>query len=414
MCGVCGFAGQGSRADLWAMTQAMVHRGPDGEGMYVDREQAVFLGHRRLSILDLEGGHQPMWNWDEHVGVVFNGEIYNHADLRQELLAKGHVFQSDHSDTEVLVHGFEEWGTSLPERLNGMFAFAIYDRRQRKLFLARDRFGKKPLFYSQRNELFAFASELTALARHPLVDDTIDVRSLKKYLAYNFLPAPNALYKGVRKLPGGHWLTYDIDSETVTIQSYWQFRIEPIESIPADAEQRWGDELLHLLSQAVKRRLISDVPLGIFLSGGIDSSAILALAGQHVDRGQLKTFAVGFNEPSFDESAFARRAAEWAGAQHHEEIFSPTQARDVMPHVLRKLDEPLGDPSILPTYLVARMARPKITVALGGDGSDELFAGYDTFHALRPARWYDRLVPRPLCTRFFEPWPPCCPFLVRT
>jgi asparagine synthase (glutamine-hydrolysing) len=313
--------------------------------------------------------------------------------LRHELSRAGHIFRSDHSDTEILVHGYEQWGQELPSRLNGMFAFAILDRRQRQLFLARDCFGKKPLFYYHRHGLFAFASELTALTRHSLIPSRIDQRSLKKYLAYNFLPAPNALYQNCRKLPGGHWLRYDLDSERLQLQCYWEFALEPRYELTSRDEDALCEELLDLLSRAVKRRLLSDVPLGIFLSGGLDSSAVLALTAQHVPRDQIKTFAIGFNEESFDESVFARRAADWAGARHHDEILTADQARDFMPHVLSLLDEPLGDPSILPTFLVARIARPHITVALGGDGSDELFAGYDTFRALTLARWYQRLVP---------------------
>jgi asparagine synthase (glutamine-hydrolysing) len=375
------------------MTQALSHRGPDGEGLYVDRSLSVYLGHRRLAIIDLEGGHQPMWNEDGQVGVVFNGEIYNHLELRQELLKEGHVFSSDHSDTEILVHGYEQWGQELPRRLHGMFAFSILDRRRRQLFLARDCFGKKPLFYYHRAGLFAFASELTALTCHAQIPRRIDPRSLKKYLAYNFLPAPNALYQDCRKLPAGHWMLFDLESERLRTHCYWEFTLEPRDDLRYRDEDALCEELLHLLSRAVKRRLLSDVPLGIFLSGGLDSSAVLALAAQHVPREQIKTFAIGFNEESFDESVYARRAAAWAGAQHHDEILTADQARDMMPHVLSLLDEPLGDPSILPTYLVARIARPHITVALGGDGSDELFAGYDTFRALTLAGWYQRLVP---------------------
>jgi asparagine synthase (glutamine-hydrolysing) len=400
MCGISGFIGTGTRSDLGAMTRALAHRGPDGEGLYVDKTAAVYLGHRRLAILDIAGGHQPMWNENGQVGVVFNGEIYNHMELRRQLLARGHHFQSDHSDTEVLVHGYEEWGKELPGKLNGMFAFAIYDRPGRKVFFARDRFGKKPLFYSHQTGLLAFASELSSLVQHARVDRSVDPRALRKFLAYNFLPAPNALYKGCRKLPGGHWMLYQLDEDRLEVGCYWQFRIEPTEHIPAHAEDAWCEELLHLLSQAVKRRLISDVPLGIFLSGGLDSSAILALTAEHVARDKIKTFAIGFNEASFDESVFARRAAAWAGAQHHEEILTLDQARDVMPRVLEMLDEPLGDPSILPTYLVARIARPHITVALGGDGSDELFAGYDTFKALKISSMYHRFVPRFLHASF--------------
>lgn len=393
MCGITGFVGPGTKSDLWKMTQALAHRGPDGEGLYQDRLWPVFLGQRRLAILDIEGGRQPMWNEDGQVGVVFNGEIYNHLELRRELINQGHVFQSDHSDTEVLIHGYEEWGPDLPRRLNGMFAFAILDRRQRHLFLARDRFGKKPLFYYQRGNLFAFASELTALTCHSQIPATINPWSIKKYLAYSFLPAPNALYQNCYKLPGGHWMRYDLDRGQLERGCYWEFRLEPRDELSNRNEDALCEELLHLLSQAVKRRLLSDVPLGIFLSGGLDSSAVLAFTAQHVPSEQIKTFAIGFTEPSFDESAPARYAARWTGASHYQAILTVTQARDIMPQVLDRLDEPLGDPSILPTYLVAKLARPHITVALGGDGSDELFAGYDTFHALTLSSWYQHLVP---------------------
>jgi asparagine synthase (glutamine-hydrolysing) len=394
MCGISGFVGEGSRRDLAAMTEALAHRGPDGSGLYADEPAAVYLGHRRLAILDIAGGAQPMWNEDGRVGVVFNGEIYNHVELRRQLQDAGHVFQSDHSDTEVLVHGYEQWGAGLPEKLNGMFAFAVYDRHHGRLFLARDRFGKKPLFYAQRPGLFAFASELTALSRHRAVGASLDPRSVRKLLAYQFLPAPNALYKGCRKLPGGHSLTLDVRSGEMTIRQYWKFRVEPTETVPGDAEKVWCEELRHLLSAAVKRRLISDVPLGIFLSGGIDSTAILTFAAEHVPPERLETFSIGFHEPTYDESAFARLAARSVGSVHHEKILDLHQAWQLVPAVLDKLDEPLGDPSILPTYLLAQFARERITVALGGDGGDELFAGYDTFHALRPAEWYSRLVPR--------------------
>jgi asparagine synthase (glutamine-hydrolysing) len=396
MCGICGFVGEGTRSDLIAMADALKHRGPDGAGYHIEAATRVHLGHRRLAILDLPGGVQPMWNEDGQVGVVFNGEIYNHLDLRRQLQTRGHIFQSDHSDTEVLVHGYEEWGEDLPAKLNGMFAFAIYDRRQKRMFLARDRFGKKPLYYTQRRGLFAFSSELTSLAEHPEVDSSIDPRSLRKCLAYNFLPAPNALYRGVRKLPGGHLLTFDLGTERLRLKCFWRFRIEPVDKVPANAEMVWADELRHLLSQAVRRRLISDVPLGLFLSGGIDSTAILAFAAEHMPCGQIKTFSIGFQEPSYDESSYARLAAQSAGSTHHERILHIHHAWQLVPEVLDRLDEPIGDPSILPTFLLAQFARQHITVALSGDGGDELFAGYDTFHALRPAQWYDRLVPRGL------------------
>jgi asparagine synthase (glutamine-hydrolysing) len=378
------------------MSDAVAHRGPDGVGYHVDEAAGVYLGHRRLVILDLEGGRQPMWNEDGTVGVVFNGEIYNAAELREELIARGHRFASDHSDTETLVHGYEEWGAALPGRLSGMFAFVIYDSVRRVLFAARDRFGKKPFFYAKTSEGFAFASELTALAEHPEVDRSLDLRAIKKFFAYNFIPAPNSIYRGCRKLPGGCSLTFDLTSRRLDVQTYWQFRIEPTTNISARAEEDWCEELLELLSQAVRRRLVSDVPIGVFLSGGLDSSAILSLCGKYVEPNHLKSFTIAFREPSYDESAYARQAAEFVGCRHFEEHCSIHEARELAPDILRRMDEPLGDPSLLPCYMLSRFARRHITVALGGDGADELFAGYDPFKALQPAAYYERFVPRPV------------------
>jgi len=393
MCGIAGFVGAGDAQNLQAMSDALAHRGPDGVGRYIDPPNAVHLAHRRLAILDIGGGEQPMWNEDGQVGIVFNGEIYNHLELRRELVARGHVFRSDHSDTEVLVHGYEEWGEDLPLRLNGMFAFTIYDRGRRCLFMARDRFGEKPLYYTARPGFFGFASELTALLKHPRVERNLDPMALRKYFAYGFIPAPASLYSDVFKLPGGHWMRYDLASGTVKRAQYWQFKVEPMDHVPANPEEVWGEELRALLSQAVKRRLISDVPLGIFLSGGIDSSAVLAFATQHVPAAQVKTFSIGFSEPSFDESVYARRVAEHFGSQHQQDILSLDKASTLVSQVLSRLDEPMGDSSILPTFMLSRFARTGVTVALGGDGGDELFAGYDPFKALRLAQWYQNLVP---------------------
>lgn len=395
MCGIAGYAGRGGMEDLARMAAAMAHRGPDGEGFHVDARLPVGLAHRRLAIIDIEGGAQPMWNEDGGVGVVFNGEIYNHAELRRELAARGHAFASDHSDTEVLVHGYEEWGERLPLMLNGMFAFAILDRPRRRLLLARDRFGEKPLFYTDRPGLFAFASEVTALLEHRDVPRSVDPRALKKFLAYGLIPAPLSLYAGVRKLPAGWMLAYDIESGRGRASEYWRFEIEPAEHVPPDADQAWAEELRPLLAQAVRRRLISDVPLGIFLSGGIDSSAVLAFARQVLPVERTRTFSIGFSEPSFDESAYARRAAEALGSVHAEDMLSMDAARALIPEVLRRLDEPMADSSILPTFLLCRFARRHVTVALGGDGGDELFAGYDPFKALGPASWYHRAMLRP-------------------
>ncbi|HXF80543.1 MAG TPA: asparagine synthase (glutamine-hydrolyzing) [Usitatibacter sp.] len=394
MCGLAGFVGEGTEAILHEMGRAIAHRGPDGEGIHIDAATGVHLLHRRLAIIDIATGEQPMWNETGTVGVIFNGEIYNHVELRAELTAKGHSFRSDHSDTEVLVHGYEEWGAELPLRLNGMFAFAVYDAVRRQLFLARDRFGKKPLYYSAKPGFFAFASELTGLLRHPGVERRIDRRSLQKLFAYGFIPAPRSLYETVQRLPGGHSMTVDLarPGEPV-VRKYWEFAIEPAETIPANAEATWGEELRHLLAQAVRRRLMSDVPLGVFLSGGIDSSAVLAYATEALGRGAVSTFSIGFIEPTFDESGYARMAAAHFGSAHHEKKLGIDEARTLTPEVLRRLDEPFADPSIVPTFQLCRFARGGITVALGGDGGDELFAGYDPFKALAIARWYNALVP---------------------
>lgn len=396
MCGITGFVGAGDAGLIRAMTSCLAHRGPDGEGLHIDADNRVYLGHRRLAVLDIAGGAQPMWNEAGDVCVVFNGEIYNHQALRAELVAKGHVFASDHSDTEVLVHGYEEWGADLPIRLNGMFAFAIYDRARRRLFLARDRFGEKPLYYFEHKGTFGFASELTPLTLHPAFDRSVDVRSLQKLLAYGYVPAPRALYRHSSKLPAGHSLVYDIASRTIRTAPYWRFAIESDESLDESHEPALVEELRHLLKQAVTRRLISDVPIGFFLSGGIDSSAVLRMALETLPPDRTKTFTVGFVEPSFDESRYAREVAQAFKTEHHETLLHLEDAKSILGELLSRMDEPLGDPSLLPTYLLCRFTRQKVTVALSGDGGDELFAGYDPFRALGIANVYRRLVPPPL------------------
>ena len=342
MCGLAGFVGAGDRGDLAAMVAALVHRGPDAEGSWVDADRGVYLGHRRLAILDLGGGAQPMWNEDGRICVVFNGEIYNHASLRRELEARGHRFRSHHSDTEVLVHGYEEWGIDLPGRLNGMFAFAVYDRDTARIFMARDRFGEKPLYYALANDAFVFASELTSLARHPSVDDEMDPVSLQKLFAYGYIPAPNAILRGVRKLPGGHHLTFDARAHRAETRAYWRFRTAPDRALERVPERELVDELRDLLDQAVGRRLVSDVPLGIFLSGGLDSSAVALAAARVLPAEKIRTFTIGFDEPSFDESAYARRVAGAIGTDHGERVLGLDDAAGLIPEVLGRLDEPLG------------------------------------------------------------------------
>lgn len=394
MCGICGFVGTGNVDILASMNEALFHRGPDAEGLWHDREEAVYLGHQRLSIIDLSGGAQPMWTADGALGIVFNGEIYNHQELRRELIEAGHHFLTDHSDTEVLLHGYRQWGQDLPSRLNGMWAFALYNRKRRELFLSRDRFGKKPLFYTLQNRTFAFASELSALVRHPQINTAIDERSLKKYFAYGYIPAPSTIYQQVSKLPGGHNLLLELDTLTCHLSKYWDFILEPFERLPAHPEEEWGEAIRELLRKSVRRRLMSDVPLGVFLSGGIDSSAITAFASEASGQSRMKSFCIGFEEDSFDETKYARLIAERYGTDHHEEILSMERARGLLPEIVDKLDEPMGDSSLMPTYLLCHETRKYVTVALAGDGGDELFAGYDPFRALWMARWYDRLIPK--------------------
>jgi asparagine synthase (glutamine-hydrolysing) len=401
MCGIAGFVGAGDRGVLQRMTDAIRHRGPDAEGHWVDENAAVHLGFRRLAIVDLTGGSQPMWAADGMIGVTYNGEIYNHLELRAELEAAGCQFVTDHSDTEVVLHAYRQWGDAFVERLNGMWAFVIYDRPRKRLFGSRDRFGKKPFYYFHVGGVFGWASELPALLAHPKCPRDISPLSLKKYFAYGYIPAPRSIYERVWKLPGGHSFSYDLDRGELQTWRYWEFVLEP-NALTGDGQHderqvdQWCEEMRATLERAVKRRLMSDVPLGVFLSGGIDSSAIAALAAKHVPTGRLNTFSIGFNEPSFDESAHARFVAEKFGTRHHEEILDLDKSVALLPEIVARLDEPLGDGSLLPTYLLSRFTRQHVTVALGGDGGDELFAGYDPFRALQKAELYSKLVPHPV------------------
>lgn len=394
MCGIAGFVGAGGSADLQRMTRRLTHRGPDAEGYFEKADAGVFLGHRRLSIIDLAGGAQPMCSSDGQTVIVFNGEIYNHLELRRELLAKGHIFATDHSDTEVLLHAWREWGEGMLSRLNGMWAFAIHDSRTGRLFLARDRFGKKPIYYFQRNGTFAFASELTALLEHPLAPRNQSEIARVKFLAHALIPAPHSAIEGIFKLPAAHHLTLAPGGGSPRLTRYWRYTLEPEES--GKSESALASELLEILTRATRRRLVADVPLGIFLSGGLDSSTIAALAARETQGSKPQTFTIGFKEPSFDESAFAAQVAGYLKTEHHTDTLGLDAALEAMPRIFDLLDEPQGDGSLLPTWLLCRFARRHVTVALSGDGGDELFAGYDPFRALRVADLYSKIVPRPL------------------
>lgn len=396
MCGIAGFIGKGDRSDVEGMTSALAHRGPDDAGYHVDEATAVHLGHRRLAIRDKGGGKQPMWSTDGRACIIYNGEVYNHEELREELVRRGHDFASSHSDTEVILNGYLEWGEGIAKRLNGMFAFAIYEPGKSRLYLARDRFGEKPLYFASRGGLFAFASELGALARHRDIDPEPSVIALQKLFGYGYIPAPMALYKGTSKLPGGWHMTVDVSSQTAEISPYWRFLLEPERGLTSADDERLAEELRYLLLQATSRRLVSDVPVGIFLSGGIDSSAVLAAAAMKQPASSLNTFTIGFTEKSYDESEFALAVAQHVGSAHDQRTLSLDAAKSLIPSVLSRLDEPTSDASLLPTYLLSAFAREKVTVALSGDGGDELLAGYDPFKALKPAAIYSSLVPLPI------------------
>jgi asparagine synthase (glutamine-hydrolysing) len=402
MCGICGMAGGDpvDREVLARMARSLYHRGPDDEGFFVrhyDDGAAVGLGFRRLSIIDLDSGNQPLGNEDGSLQLVFNGELYNFRELRRELEARGHRF-STKGDAETIVHLYEDYGPRCVERLNGMFAFALWDEARRELVLARDRFGKKPLHYAEVGRSLLFGSELKALLEHPRCPRELDPGGLSRYLALEYVPAPHSILAGIRKLPGGHLLRWR--DGRVTIEPYWDLAFGAGET-GTSTEEEYVEEFRQRFQDAVRRRLVSDVPLGAFLSGGIDSSSVVAAMVDALPAGAVQTFSIGFAEQSFDESAHARRVADYFGTDHHEDVFTPQRMIELLPTLADFLDEPFADASILPTYLLSRYTRETVTVALGGDGSDELLAGYPTFQAERFARRYP--VPRAVHERLVLP-----------
>ncbi len=378
MCGIAGFISRDRGASLEPrealldrMCKVIAYRGPDEQGMVVRGRAA--LGMRRLSIIDLEGGQQPIYTEDGNLAIVFNGEIYNFRELRRELESLGHRFRSK-SDTEVVVHAFEEYGVDCLSKLRGMFAFAIWNFREETLFIARDRVGKKPLFYSQiPNGDFVFGSELKTLLVHGGLTRSIDKSALDAYLTFGYVPEEFCIFEGVRKLPPGHYVV--LKNGETSVRQYWDFKFDADE--PEQSEEYYVRTLREKLEEAVRVRMISDVPLGAFLSGGVDSSTVVAYMSKLSDT-PVKTFSIGFNEDSFDELKYARVAAKHFGTEHHEFVVTPDLV-EIIDELVWHFDEPFADSSALPTFMVSKLAREYVTVVLSGDGGDELFGGYTRY-----------------------------------
>jgi asparagine synthase (glutamine-hydrolysing) len=388
MCGICGklYFNSTQKADqniISAMASVLNHRGPDDHGIYVDGP--VGIGHQRLSIIDVSSaGHQPMSNEDGSIWIVFNGEIYNFEELRLELQGKGHVFAS-HTDTETIIHLYEEEDTDCLNRLRGMFAFAIWDGRKQRLFIARDRVGKKPLVYTVTDDAVIFASEIKALLQDPSVTAAVDCEALHHYLTYQYVPSPWTMFKGIRKLPPAHSLV--VQQGNITTRQYWHLSYAHKLTLPALGD--YVDQFMAVFTEAVKIRLRSDVPLGAFLSGGIDSSATVAVMSQLTNR-PIKTFSIGFDVDEYNETTFAALVAKKFNTDHTEFIVNP-DAISILPKLVWHYNEPFADSSAIPTYYVSKLTREHVTVALNGDGGDESFAGYERYIADKLAGYYEKI-----------------------
>jgi len=367
-CGICGFVGLSDKGLLKKMCEAISYRGPDSTGFYLDN--GIGLGIDRLKIIDLSTGDQPIHNEDESVWLVFNGEIYNYLELRRDLEKAGHRFYTS-SDTEVIVHAYEEWREEgCLRRLRGMFAFALWDAKTHRLFLARDRFGKKPLYYAQVGEVFLFGSEMKSILRWDAVPRRLDPESVDRFFTYSYVPSPATIFKDVRKLAPGHFAVYD-ELRNLSIMQYWDMKFQPNDSLTEDA---MVETLYSMMLEAVKVRLRSDVPLGAFLSGGIDSSVVVSLMSRLSDK-PVKTVSIGFSEGT-SEVKYSRLVANLLKTDHTERTVVPPSAFEILPKLIRHFDEPFADHSMIPTFFLSEVTREKVTVALSGDGGDELFMGY--------------------------------------
>jgi len=384
MCGITGIV-QFNRdkaiapAVLKNMCDSIYHRGPDDDGLYMSRN--VGLGFRRLSIIDLSTGHQPLSNQNDSVYIVFNGEIYNYLEQRQKLIQKGYIFKTT-TDTEVILHLYEEYGVHCLQYLRGMFAFAIWDSNKQQLFCARDRFGIKPFYYYSDQEKFVFGSEIKAILKSNDIDKTISIDALDSYFAFGYITSDLSIYKNIKKLQPAHYLLLSLkDKPVIEINRYWEIHFDPDYS---KSENRWKEEIEACFSETVKLHMISDVPLGAFLSGGIDSSSVVAMMAKNSDR-PVKTFSIGFNEQKFNELKYARELANKYGCEHHEQIVEP-ESIGLLSKLVSAYDEPFADSSAIPTYYVSQLARKHVTVALSGDGGDELFAGYTGYTKFKKIR----------------------------
>lgn len=380
---------------LTGMTDSITHRGPDDHGIFITNE--VGLGARRLSIIDLVGGHQPIHNEDKTMWIVFNGEIYNYRTLRNLAEQKGHIFITK-SDTEVILHLYEEFGAECLNYLTGIFAIAIWDDYKKELFVARDKMGIKPLYYSQTKNFLVFGSEMKVLMQHPEIHREINLNSLNQYLTFEYVPTPNTILKNVYRLEPGHFFQHNTSG--FKIKKYWQPDLQGSEvNHPVDLETE-KEKLYTTLEAVVTEELVSDVPVGVFLSGGLDSSTVAAFAAQNVGR-QVDSFSIAFKEASFDESHHARKVANHLGLKHHEIIVDSQMAIDLIPNLADYLDEPFGDSSFIPTFILSRFASQHLKVVLGGDGSDELFAGYPTLIAHQVFFIYQKLFPEIFRAKIF-------------
>ena len=372
MCGIAGYWGKGDEQILSQMVQSIRHRGPDAQPVFVKDD--VGFAHARLSIIDLRSAaNQPMFTVDRSLMITFNGEIYNYLQLKEELHKTGKYTFATTSDTEVLIYAYQEFGIDMLKKIHGMFAFAIYDFNKKELLLARDRMGKKPLHYTVVDGTLVFASELKAIIKHPSVKRTLNVDALNEYLTFDYVPTTSSIYKNIHKLEAASYLLFK-NGEISRKEAYWQVSFEPLDVSFNDAKEH----LDTLLDAAVRDRLMSDVPLGVFLSGGLDSSSV-AYYAQKNSAQKIKTFSIGFSEKSYDESDYARLVAKQLNTEHYEQYLSAGESLALIPEIFDKLDEPFADPSIIPTYFLSKFTRQHVTVALGGDGSDELLAGYPTF-----------------------------------